>query len=82
MKLTLKKFAFAALAVALTLNTGCATNGMAKLAAQLKNDPATVTFRVTTIYGTVDFKRTNVGTNHAATITGDGSITVKGIGEK
>lgn len=67
--------------VALLTLSGC-TTGMAKLAAQLKDDPATVNFRVTTIYGTAVFSRTNPGTNHNANVSPDGTISVGNIADK
>lgn len=42
---------------------GCATSNMNKLVKALANDHSTVHVRVNTIYGTLDFTRTNPSTN-------------------
>lgn len=58
--------------------TGCSSTNITKLVEQLKNDPATVSVHVTTVYGTVSFNR--VGTlkpNQSETVSPDGTITIK-----
>jgi len=56
---------------------GCSTGGMAKLAAQLKNDPATVSVRITTIYGNFSLTRLAPNTNTMPhTVSPDGTVTV------
>lgn len=56
--------------------TGC--NSMPKIITALGKDPATVTVRVTTIYGTIYYTRTNPGTNTAPHIIApDGSVRVE-----
>ena len=57
---------------------GCSATNMTKLAAQLKNDPATVHLTVKSIYGTLEFTRINAGTNSLThTLHPDGTITVE-----
>ena len=75
-KSKMKKFLIL-IPVLLMLN-GCATSKLANLAKQLKGDAASVRFTVHTIYGTVDFIRTNPMTNSLPySVTTDGTITVK-----
>lgn len=65
------------LLLALSLS-GCSMGGLTKLAGQLKNDPATVSVRVTTIYGNFSLTRLAPNTNTAShTISPDGTITVE-----
>lgn len=54
MKLNLNFFLFLALGLTL-LSTGCMS--LSKVAAELKNDPATIDWEVSTIYGTSRFHR-------------------------
>jgi len=55
----------------------CGCVNTAKLVDALKDDPATVHFSITTIYGRVDLTRTNPQTNTMPhTITPDGTVTV------
>jgi hypothetical protein len=50
---------------------------MAKLVRELRNDPATVNVRITSVYGTITFTRTNPQTNGLAhSIAPDGTVTV------
>jgi hypothetical protein len=58
--------------------TGCVSVG--KLVAELKNDPATVSVSITTIYGTVKFVRIGflTATNGSASVMPDGSVILKG----
>jgi len=58
---------------------GCTgpTRGMASLVKQLKNDPATVSVSLSTVYGTLKFIRLNPGTNTETTVTPDGTVTVR-----
>ncbi len=65
--------------LALLALTGCVGNGgLAKLANSLAKDPATVSVRLTTVYGTLYFTRTNPGTNTLAhTIGPDGQVSVE-----
>jgi hypothetical protein len=67
-----------ALALLSTFTTGCVSNGgLAHLAETLAKDPATVSVRVTTVYGTLYFTRTNPGTNTLAhSIAPDGGVKV------
>jgi len=61
----------------LLLTTGCMSSNMTKAIKALGNDPATVNIRVTTIYGTMTFTRTNPGTNTLThSVDGDGTIKV------
>jgi len=57
--------------------SGCSSTNISKLAAQLKNDPATVNMSVQSVYGTIKFTRTNPGTNSTVTVSPDGTVTVK-----
>jgi len=50
---------------------------MASLVKQLKNDPATVSVSLSTVYGTLKFVRTNPGTNTETTVTPEGTVTVR-----
>lgn len=60
------------------MTSGCATQQMAKLAKQLKDDSATVQINIRTIYGTLYFSRTNPKTNTMPhSVTADGNVTVK-----
>ena len=63
--------------LALALTTGCISNGgLANLAKSLAQDPATVSIRITTVYGTLYFTRTNPGSNTLAhSIAPDGTVT-------
>lgn len=50
---------------------------MGTLVKQLKNDPATVSISLTTIYGNLRFIRTNPGTNTETSVNPDGTVVVK-----
>lgn len=55
---------------------GCISAG--KLARELAKDPATVSLRLSTPWGALDFVRLNPGTNTPAyTVARDGTVTVK-----
>jgi uncharacterized lipoprotein YmbA len=56
--------------------TGCSSTNITKLAQQLKDDPATVSVTVSSIYGTVRFVRTNTRTNQTLTVSPDGTVSV------
>lgn len=58
-----------------SLSSGC--SGMGTLVKQLKNDPATVSISLTTIYGNLRFIRTNPGTNTETSVNPDGTVVVK-----
>lgn len=64
------------------LFTGCAGNGIAGVAKALAVDNATVVADVMTPYGHGRLVRTNPGTNHSATITPDGSVTIRNISDQ
>lgn len=54
---------------------GCVSGGA--LVRELAKDPATVSLRVTSVYGTIDYVRTNPGTNTAAHAIGpDGTVRI------
>lgn len=56
---------------------GCISPNLAKFQQALGKDPATVSLRITTIYGTLYFTRTNPTTNTANhAISPDGAVTV------
>jgi hypothetical protein len=57
---------------------GCSTQkNLTALVKALGNDPATVNIRVTSVYGTMTFTRTNPTTNSLPhTINPDGTVTV------
>jgi len=78
MKTKLQKLSLVLLLLLTSLNlVGCSTSGMAKIAAQLKNDPATVSIQITTIYGTVKMVRLAPGTNTPPhSVAADGSVNV------
>lgn len=59
------------------LTSGC--GGLPKFARELAKDPATVSVDVRSLYGSITFRRSNVSSNHSATVTSDGSITVENI---
>lgn len=54
--------------------TGCSTTNITKLVKELAKDPAIVTVRVSSVYGTVNFTRIGGHTN-IVTVTPDGTIT-------
>jgi len=56
--------------------TGCSSTNITKLVGALAKDPAIVSVRVSSVYGTVVFNRVGVTTN-GVSITPDGTITVK-----
>lgn len=58
------------------LLTGCSTTNITKLVGALAKDPAIVSVRVSSVYGTVVFNRVGTATN-GVSITPDGTITVK-----
>jgi hypothetical protein len=61
----------------LTLQQGCTTAALRGLTRELAKDPATVSLRITTVYGTVTFARANPGTNSLPhNVNADGTITV------
>jgi uncharacterized protein with ACT and thioredoxin-like domain len=72
-----KKLLLLACVSALVL-CGCATGGsLAKVVKELKNDPATVNVRITSIYGSIFFTRTAPTTNSLPHVVGsDGTVTV------
>jgi hypothetical protein len=53
---------------------GCVSANFKDLANTLKDDPATVSVQLNTVYGTFKFVRTNPGTN-TATVSPDGTVT-------
>ena len=60
------------------LLNGCMSNKLDKVVKELAKDNATVNIRVTTVYGTLFFTRTNPNTNSAPhTVAPDGSVTIK-----
>jgi len=65
------------LLLALSLTTGCMSTSA--LIRELAKDQATVSVRVTTVYGTVYYTRTNPGTNTLVhSIEPDGSVRIGG----
>ncbi len=63
--------------LALLMTSGCMTGKLNKIVTALGKDPATVHVRVTTIYGAIEFSRTNPSTNTLPhTVSPDGTITV------
>lgn len=57
------------------LVSGCSTAGIARIAEQLKDDPAIVNAKVVTIYGTAHLTRIGGQTN-TVSVSPDGTITV------
>lgn len=49
---------------------------MAKLIGQLKNDPATVSASISSVYGTVKLVRVGGQTNNSVTVSTDGTVTI------
>lgn len=71
----MKRFLPLVAIIALPL-AGCSTSGMSKLVGQLKNDPATVSASVTSVYGTVKLIRVGGQTNNSVTVSPDGTVTI------
>lgn len=67
-------FLTAAIATAL-LASGCVN--VPKAIKELKNDPAAVSFSVTTIYGNVKMTRIGARPNETVTVAPDGTIMIK-----
>lgn len=65
----------ALLALLLPAVVGCSTSNLSKLVGQLKNDPAIVAAKVTTIYGTAQLTRVGGQTN-SVNVSPDGTITI------
>lgn len=57
-----------------SIGTGCAD--MAKLEGAMKDDPATVSTSINTVYGTAKLVRTNPATNQTVTVSPDGTVTI------
>ncbi len=55
--------------------SGCATKDISRLVGQLKNDPAIVSAKITTLYGTAQMTRVGGQTN-SVSVAPDGTITV------
>ena len=73
----MKRLMIAAMALTLLGTTGCMTGQMNKVVTALGKDPATVSIRVTSIYGTITFVRTNPQTNSLPhNVSPDGAVTV------
>jgi hypothetical protein len=56
---------------------GCSSTNITKLTAALAKDPAIVSSRVTTLYGTVSFVRVGGGWTNSVSVSPDGTVTVK-----
>ncbi len=56
---------------------GCSFSNLAKLSRALAKDPAIVSAKVTSIYGTAQMTRVGAWTNSTITCSPDGTITVK-----
>lgn len=54
---------------------GCSTANLSRLVGQLKNDPAIVAAKVTSIYGTAQLTRVGGSTN-SVTVSPDGTISI------
>ena len=54
---------------------GCSTANLSKLVGQLKNDPAIVAAKVTSLYGTAQLTRVGGSTN-SVTVSPDGTISI------
>lgn len=57
--------------------TGCSTANLAKLTEALAHDPAIVSAKVSSVYGTAQLTRVGSWTNATITVSPDGTITVK-----
>ena len=65
------------LVLASLLATGCSATNISKLVTAIGKDPASVSLRVTSVYGTVTYTRTNPMTNSLAhSLAPDGTIIV------
>lgn len=76
MKRILLIFVFTVAAAVTLALTGC-TNGVAGVARALAKDPATVSVKINTIYGTASLVRVGVQTNNSVTVSPDGTVTIK-----
>lgn len=65
----------ALLALLVPIFVGCSTANLSKLVGQLKNDPAIVAAKVTSIYGTAQLTRVGGQTN-SVSVSPDGTITI------
>jgi hypothetical protein len=61
----------------LPLLAGCSSTNITALVGALKDDPATVSVNVSSVYGTLRFIRTNPRTNETVTVSPDGTVTIK-----
>lgn len=55
--------------------TGCSTTNISKLTQALSKDPAIVSVKVSSVYGTVNVVRVGTTTN-SVTVSPDGTVTV------
>ena len=61
-------------------SAGCTGPGrLAKIVTALKDDPATVTASISSVYGVLKFTRTNPRTNQTITVHPDGTITIGAV---
>lgn len=66
---------FSAAAAVAIAACGCSTTNITKLTKELAKDPAIVSVRVGSVYGTLNFVRVGVTTN-GVTVSPDGTVSV------
>ncbi len=72
----MKKFATITILAAMLL-CGCSSTNITKLVNALAKDPSTSVIKITTIYGNVSYTRVGVMTNETATVSPDGTVSIK-----
>ena len=61
----------------LVLLCGCSPTNISNLVKAVAKDPATVTIKVSSVYGTVSYTRVGLMTNETASVASDGSVILK-----
>ncbi len=56
--------------------SGCSTTNMSKLVQAAAKDDATVVVKVGSVYGTLNFVRTNPKTNQTVVVSPDGTVSI------
>lgn len=56
--------------------SGCSTTNISKLVQAAAKDDATVVVKIGSVYGTVNFVRTNPKTNQTVVVSPDGTVSI------
>jgi len=63
--------------IPVALLCGCSPTNISNLVKAVAKDPATVTIKVSSVYGTVSYTRVGLMTNETASVASDGSVILK-----